>query len=180
MDSVDVNRIIPTQDGKLPVKKKKLKKSEVVQESYPDPVELPVLLGHEKGPFKTKYISLQAAPKPIWFAEIYNRKSKGGNYPTCQSEHCNAKFRIGDLSIRTDVCESYPRYDQGKKVNLYFIKAVKYRFRVNPICIDQLSQKKRRESNFKDMVKLLLRHVPRDYQNIVVEAFENEEIDIVR
>ena len=178
--SVDISRIIPTQDGKLPVKKKKHKKSNVVQESYPDPVELPVLLSHEKGPFKNQYSSLQSAPKPIWFAEIYNRKSKGGNYPTCQSEHCNAKFRIGDLSIRTDVCESYPRYDQGKKVNLYFIKAVKYRFCVNPICINQLSQKKRRESNFKDMVKLLLRHVPRDYQNIVVEAFENEEIDIVR
>ena len=145
--SVDISRIIPTQDGKLPVKKKKLKKS-VVQESYPDPVELPVLLGHEKGPFKNQYISLQAAPEPIWFAEIYNRTSKGGNYPTCQSENCNAKFRIGDLTIRTDVFESYPRYDQGKKVNLYFIKAVKYRFCVNPICINQLSQKKKKRVKF--------------------------------
>ena len=111
---------------------------------------------------------------------IYNRTSKGGNYPTCQSENCNAKFKIGDLTIRTDVFESYPRYDQGKKVNLYFIKAVKYRFCVNPICINQLSQRKRGDSNFTDMVKISLRHVPTDYQKIIEEVFENEEIDIVR
>ena len=69
-----------------------------------------ILTGSEKGAFKTLKDALSAAPQPTWFAEYYDRPNVG-RYPTCRGQLCKERFFNGSLNCRTDVRETYPKYD---------------------------------------------------------------------
>ena len=107
------------------------------------PYPRPILTIHEKvkGPWSSEDEARQKAPKPKYFADIYNRENKGGAYPSCKAINCLKKFEIGSLGIRSDLCKIYPK-EGGYKNSVY-----RYWFCVKEECLINFPEERQSATN---------------------------------
>ena len=151
----------------------KSKLANIKEKRLPDLV--PVLTIHDslKDGHSSKEGAKIAAPKPIYFAEVYNRDGTRGNYPSCNAEGCGMKFRIGSLCIRSDLCKIY--YKDGS----HHLSPYPFRFCVKQDCLRKFPQKKKDETNYEEPSEISLQHISEEYQNYVRENLQNSSLSLI-